>query len=153
MGRSLWRKFGSILCQNKLAAISHLSARTICILQVMKSMYIQHIQGLCQFKLSTADHALLSVAPATTAVSSLERSYDWPPPSLGILCFLYRGSPYPMLWTFAFFDFSWLRTCKSRTGVRLGKFLVVRRTSFCRRCTFSRWLSATKSQAGQAWYY
>jgi retron-type reverse transcriptase len=32
------------------------------------NMYIQHIQGLCQFRLSTADHALLLVAPATTAV-------------------------------------------------------------------------------------
>jgi hypothetical protein len=36
-------------------------------------MYIQHTQGLCQFRLSTADHDLLLVAPATTAVYSLER--------------------------------------------------------------------------------
>jgi hypothetical protein len=28
-------------------------------------MYIQHIQGLCQFGLSTAENALLLVAPAT----------------------------------------------------------------------------------------
>jgi hypothetical protein len=32
-----------------------------------KYMYIQYIQGLCQSRLSTADHALL-VAPATTVV-------------------------------------------------------------------------------------
>jgi hypothetical protein len=38
-------------------------------------MYVQHIQGLCQFRLSTAENALLLVAPATTAVYSLERSY------------------------------------------------------------------------------
>jgi hypothetical protein len=31
-------------------------------------MYIQHIQGLCQFGLSTAENALLLVAPATIAV-------------------------------------------------------------------------------------
>jgi hypothetical protein len=31
-------------------------------------MYIQHIQGLCQFRLSTADRALLLIDPATTAV-------------------------------------------------------------------------------------
>jgi hypothetical protein len=31
-------------------------------------MYAQYIQGLGQSRLSTADHALLLVAPATTAV-------------------------------------------------------------------------------------
>jgi hypothetical protein len=66
-------------------------------------MYIRHIQGLCQFRLSTADHALLLVAHATTAVDvySLERSYDRPPPSLSLLYFLCRCSPCPMLRTFA----------------------------------------------------
>jgi hypothetical protein len=39
--------------------------------------------------------------------------------------------------------------CKLRTGVRVGKLSVVRRTLFCRRCNFSRWLSAVNSQAGQ----
>jgi hypothetical protein len=34
----------------------------------MYAQYVQHIQGLCQFKLSTADHVLSLVAPATTAV-------------------------------------------------------------------------------------
>jgi hypothetical protein len=33
-----------------------------------KSMYIQYIQGLGQSRLSRADHALLLVAPTTTAV-------------------------------------------------------------------------------------
>jgi hypothetical protein len=32
----------------------------------------------------------------------------------------------------------------------LGIFLAVRRTLFCRRCNFSRWLSAANSQLGQA---
>jgi hypothetical protein len=49
--------------------------------------YIQHIQGLCQSRLSTADYALSLVAPATTAVYSLEQSYAWPPPSLSLLYF------------------------------------------------------------------
>jgi hypothetical protein len=40
--------------------------------------------------------------------------------------------------------------CKSRAGVRLGKFPMVRRTLFCRRCNFSRFLSAGNSQAQQA---
>jgi hypothetical protein len=35
-------------------------------------MYIQYIQGLCQSRLSTANHALLFIFPATTAVYSLE---------------------------------------------------------------------------------
>jgi hypothetical protein len=38
------------------------------ILQLIKCMYIQHIQGLCQFRLSTAENALFLVAPATIAV-------------------------------------------------------------------------------------
>jgi hypothetical protein len=36
-------------------------------------MYTQYMQSLCQCRLSTADHALLLVATATTAVYSLER--------------------------------------------------------------------------------
>jgi hypothetical protein len=39
--------------------------------------------------------------------------------------------------------------CKTQTGMRLGKFPMVRRTLFCRCCNFSRWLSATNSQVGQ----
>jgi hypothetical protein len=39
-------------------------------------MYIQHIQGLCHFGLSTADNALSLVAPATTAVWSLESQFQ-----------------------------------------------------------------------------
>jgi hypothetical protein len=37
-------------------------------LHVNKCMYIQNMQCLCQSRLSTADHALPLVAPATTAV-------------------------------------------------------------------------------------
>jgi hypothetical protein len=40
-----------------------------------KCMYIQYIQGPGESRLSTADHALLLVVPATMAVESLERSY------------------------------------------------------------------------------
>jgi hypothetical protein len=38
-------------------------------------MYIQYIQGLCQSRLSTANHDLSLVAPATTALYSLETDY------------------------------------------------------------------------------
>jgi hypothetical protein len=41
---------------------------TIYTLHVIKCLYIQLIQGLYQCRLSTADHALSLVAPATTAV-------------------------------------------------------------------------------------
>jgi hypothetical protein len=69
---------------------SLLSVHTIYILHFIKRMYvcmhkymyIHYTEGLCQSRLSTADHALLLVAPATTAFYSLERSYAWPPPSL-----------------------------------------------------------------------
>jgi hypothetical protein len=65
------------------SSVSLLSVCTIYILHVIKRMYIcmykcmyiQYIQGLCQSRLSTADHALLLIASATTAVYSLERSY------------------------------------------------------------------------------
>jgi hypothetical protein len=41
-------------------------------------MYIQHIQGLCQSRLSPADHALPLVAPAITAVKSSElTAHSW----------------------------------------------------------------------------
>jgi hypothetical protein len=127
-------------------------------------MYIQHIQGLCQFRLSTVVHALLLVAPATTAVYSLERSYDWPPPSLSFLYFLCHGSPCPILRIFAFPWFcmtsacclhnilyniygSLKAMCKSQTGVRLGKFPMVRRTLFCRRCKQKQKLTAGNQPA------
>jgi hypothetical protein len=68
VGRSLWREDGSVVCHTLSAVIRLLSVCTIYMLQVIKCMYIQHIQDLCQFRLSTADHALSLVAPATTAV-------------------------------------------------------------------------------------
>jgi hypothetical protein len=76
--------------ESQSAVISLLLVCTICILHVIKCMYIQHIRvyGLCQSRLSTADHALSLVAPATTAVYSLEMSYAWPPPSLSLSYFL-----------------------------------------------------------------
>jgi hypothetical protein len=48
--------------------ISLLSVCTIYILHVIKCMFKQHTQSLSQSRLSTVDHALLLVAPATTAV-------------------------------------------------------------------------------------
>jgi hypothetical protein len=46
------------------ARLSLLSVCTICILQVTKCMYIQHIvQGLFHFRLSIADHALFLSSP------------------------------------------------------------------------------------------
>jgi hypothetical protein len=70
------------------AVISLLSVCIIYILYVIKCMYIQYIQGLSQSRLSTTDHVLSLVAPATTAVQSLERSYAWWPPRLSLLYFL-----------------------------------------------------------------
>jgi hypothetical protein len=61
------------------------SSKSVCtlyILHVIKRMYIcvnvciyNIYKGLCQSRLSTTDHALLLISPATTAVYSLERSY------------------------------------------------------------------------------
>jgi hypothetical protein len=65
-----------LLFASVTAVISLLSVCTIyMLLNVCINMYIQYIQGLHQTRLSTADHALLLVATATTAVQSLERSY------------------------------------------------------------------------------
>jgi hypothetical protein len=68
LGRSLWREDGSVVCQTQSAVIRLLSVCTIYMLQIIKWMYIQHIQGLCQSRLSTAENALLLVTPATIAV-------------------------------------------------------------------------------------
>jgi hypothetical protein len=46
------------LPESQAAVISLLSVGTICMLHVIKCMYIQHVQGLCQLGLSTADTAL-----------------------------------------------------------------------------------------------
>jgi hypothetical protein len=50
--------------------MSLLSVCTIYILHIIKCIYVyvQHIQGLCQSRLSTANHALSLVAAATTTV-------------------------------------------------------------------------------------
>jgi hypothetical protein len=65
---SLTRGRACLLPESQSAVISLLSVCTIFILHVIKYMYIQHIQDLCQFRLSTADHALSLAASATTAV-------------------------------------------------------------------------------------
>jgi hypothetical protein len=56
------------LPESQSAVISLSSLRTTYILNVIKCMYMKHVQGLCQSRLSTADHALSLVAPPTTAV-------------------------------------------------------------------------------------
>jgi hypothetical protein len=81
------------------------------LLHVAWCMYIQYIQGLCQSRLSTADHALSLLAHATTAVWSLERPYASPPPNLSLLYFLCRASPYPVLRTFTFWWFCMTSAC------------------------------------------
>jgi hypothetical protein len=67
VGRSLWREDGSVVCQTQSAVIRFLSVCTIYMLQVIKCMYVQNMQGLCQSRLSRADLALSLVALATTA--------------------------------------------------------------------------------------
>jgi hypothetical protein len=49
VGRSLWRENGSVVCQTESLVTGLLSVRTVCILQIIKWKYIQHIQGLCQY--------------------------------------------------------------------------------------------------------
>jgi hypothetical protein len=67
---SLTRGRDCRLPKSQSAVTSLLSVCTIHNLHVIKCTYIQHtpIQGLCQSRLSTADHALSLVAPTTTAV-------------------------------------------------------------------------------------
>jgi hypothetical protein len=106
-------------------------------------------------------------AQTTAVVWTPERSYKWPPPSLSLLCFLCGVSPCAILRTFSFswlwmssacllhnfvmYSYTygiWKATCLSRTDVHLGRLPMVRRTLFCRRCNFNRWVSAANSQAG-----
>jgi hypothetical protein len=56
------------LPESQSAVIGLLSVRTVYIFRVIKCMYMQYTQGLCQFRLSTAVHALSLAAPAATAV-------------------------------------------------------------------------------------
>jgi hypothetical protein len=69
----------------RVTVSSNMSVVSTYNLLVIKCIYIQHIQGLCQSRLSTAVQDLSLVAPATTAVYSLERSYAWLLPSLSLL--------------------------------------------------------------------
>jgi hypothetical protein len=56
------------LPESQRAVISMLSVCTIYILHAIKCMYVQHIQGASQSRLSTGDRALSLVTPATTEV-------------------------------------------------------------------------------------
>jgi hypothetical protein len=60
------RSFARDIVSNNKCVVSI----TIYILHVIKFVYIrvQHIQGLCQSRLSRADHGLSFVAPATIVV-------------------------------------------------------------------------------------
>jgi hypothetical protein len=63
--------YGALSLPDSVSSNKSLSVCKICILQVIKCMYIQHIQDFCQFRLSTTDHALSLVAPSTTQSSQL----------------------------------------------------------------------------------
>jgi hypothetical protein len=66
---SLTRGRASLLPQSQSAVMSLLSVCVIYILHVMKCVYnIYKTSVLCHSKLSTSDHALSLVIPATTAV-------------------------------------------------------------------------------------
>jgi hypothetical protein len=61
-----------------VTVVNHLSVCTIYILHVIKRMYIcinVCIYNIYKASVSPENHALLLIAPATTAVYSLERSY------------------------------------------------------------------------------
>jgi hypothetical protein len=63
------------LPESQSEVVSLLSVCTIYILHVIKLMYIYNIyKGLCQSRLSTTNHALLLIAPATTAVKGFHVS-------------------------------------------------------------------------------
>jgi hypothetical protein len=123
-------------------------------------MCIQYIQGLCLSRFSTIDHALLLIGPATAtrtvvrltaakfkpliflvsgfALSNVENVF--------ILMILYGVCLLPIYSRYIMYV-SLKAMSKSRTGVRLGKLPIARRTLFCRRCDFSGWLSVANSQA------
>jgi hypothetical protein len=57
MGCPLWQEVGSVACHSVI--VSHLSVYTwYSIYKVIKNIYIQYLQGVCQSRLSTADYAL-----------------------------------------------------------------------------------------------
>jgi hypothetical protein len=82
-----------VTCGHELFSVSHVT---------LIHMYINYIQGLCQSRPATADHALTHVPRVTTAAQSIERSYAWPSPTLSLLYFLCRASPLPMSRTLTF---------------------------------------------------
>jgi hypothetical protein len=73
----MWGAFSDERTGLSFARVTVSSSKSIVIMYILyvikrmymyKCMYIQYIQGLGQFRLSIADHALLLVAAATTAV-------------------------------------------------------------------------------------
>jgi hypothetical protein len=121
-----------------------------------KFFLVHYIQFLCQSRLCKADHAYLTYLMLQRQLSHLTAEgvtaakfkphifYVW---LHLLLCCEYVHSH----------DFVWLlhvacpillydcihmegrqALCKSRTDVHLGKFPIVRRTLFCRRCNFKR---------------
>jgi hypothetical protein len=48
VGRSLWQEDESVVCQTQSAVVSLLAVCTFYMLQVIKCIYIQYVQGLCQ---------------------------------------------------------------------------------------------------------
>jgi hypothetical protein len=72
--------------------------------------------------------------------------------NMSILMILYDFCLLPALHNFVIWSYTYGRPkaeCKSPTGVHLGKFPMMQRTSFFTRCSFKRYLYAANSQEGQ----
>jgi hypothetical protein len=84
--------------------------------------------------------------PLTFSMSGFAFSYT---ANTFILMILYEFC----LNNFVISSYTWWRlktVCKSRTSVHLGNFPTVRRTLFCMRCNFEKYVTAAGSQAGQS---
>jgi hypothetical protein len=72
VGRPLWRRAGYVICRSLCLSPSTVDRQQMKYIQLRlvnrTYVYIQYIQGLCQSRLRTTDHALSWVAQATTAV-------------------------------------------------------------------------------------
>jgi hypothetical protein len=112
-----------------------------------KCFLLHYTQVLCQYRLYTTDHAYLTCLmlqrqlchlttakfkPLIFSMSGFTLTYTT---NMFILMVLYDFC----LWSAQFcYIISWRlkAVCKSRTGVYLGNFPMVRRTLFCTRCNF-----------------
>jgi hypothetical protein len=63
-------EFEKLVAHAQICEVQYLRATK----KFIKCMYVQHIQGLCQFRFSTGDHALSLEAPATCISARILRS-------------------------------------------------------------------------------